>query len=153
MAPPLVGYREPDSTNPPCQGSIRTSSRANGASHDHPDPHPFGRGWSSVAGPGQHRGYWGTARLSTVRSMAYGRHGRAMTASPTHSRRPAFGVVAAFVNRPSPRDSGGDETPRPVDHLEHVGLARRRAARRPERDAPPALDPRVRTGEGGEVES
>ena len=47
---------------------------------------------------------WGTARFSTVRSMAYSRHGRAITASPTHSRRPALGVVAAFVNVRSPRD-------------------------------------------------
>src|SRR5829696_8745383 len=145
----------------------------------------------------------GTARFSTVRSMAYTRHGRASTANPTHSRRPALGVVEASVNGSSPRGPGGDhppepvedagpataelvpepggreaalddrqprpaalllegdlharidvgsvrhrhrrrvdQPPRPVDHLEHVGLARRRAARRPERDGPAAPDPK-----------
>src|SRR6266536_459816 len=37
----------------------------------------------------------GTARFSTVRSMAYSRQGRAITASPIHSRRPALGCSTA----------------------------------------------------------
>jgi hypothetical protein len=49
----------------------------------------------------------GTARYSTVRSMAYSRHGRASTASPTHSRRPARRVVPVFVKLVNQR-------PRPV---------------------------------------
>src|ERR1051326_8590825 len=37
----------------------------------------------------------GTARFSTVRSIAYSRHGRASTARPVHSLRPARRVVSA----------------------------------------------------------
>src|SRR5687768_4000400 len=36
----------------------------------------------------------GTARFSTVRSIEYRRHGRAMTARPIHSRRVALGVAS-----------------------------------------------------------
>src|SRR5919202_5937382 len=57
----------------------------------------------------------GTARFSTVRSMAYSRQGRASTASPVHSRRPALEVVEALVNGPSPGDPGGDDPPEPVE--------------------------------------
>ena len=40
----------------------------------------------------------GTARCSTVRSMAYSTHARASTASPIHSRVPAFGCSAFSVS-------------------------------------------------------
>src|SRR5512132_3863537 len=39
----------------------------------------------------------GTARCSTVRSIAYSTHARASTASPIHSRRPACGGASAAV--------------------------------------------------------
>src|SRR6266540_1462792 len=39
----------------------------------------------------------GTARCSTVRSIAYSRHASASTASPVHSRRPARGAAIAVT--------------------------------------------------------
>ncbi len=40
----------------------------------------------------------GSASVRTVRSMAYSRHGSAMTASPIHSRRVARAGGAGFVS-------------------------------------------------------
>src|SRR5215469_14504143 len=42
----------------------------------------------------------GTARFSTVRSIAYSRHGTVSTATPAHSRRPARPVVTTFTTPP-----------------------------------------------------
>jgi hypothetical protein len=39
----------------------------------------------------------GTARFSTVRSIEYSMHGRAMTASPIHSRLPALPGISTVV--------------------------------------------------------
>src|SRR6266516_2737491 len=44
----------------------------------------------------------GTARFSTVRSIAYSRHGRVSTARLTHSRRPARRVITTFTNSTLP---------------------------------------------------
>src|SRR6266545_2290134 len=48
----------------------------------------------------------GTARCSTVRSITYSRQAWASTPSPTHSRRPALGVVVAAITLSSSSSSG-----------------------------------------------
>jgi hypothetical protein len=58
----------------------------------------------------------GTARLSTVRSIAYSRHGRASTANPIHSRRVALGPLTAptlmylVANAGTPAGSSGERS-------------------------------------------
>src|SRR2546423_9889826 len=49
----------------------------------------------------------GTARCSTVRSIEYSRQGKAITASPIHSRFPAFGAFTSSLRRFQPWFSDG----------------------------------------------
>src|SRR6266536_1621375 len=54
----------------------------------------------------------GTARCSTVRSMAYSRQARASTASPIHSRRPAGPGALAPPGGEAPPDGPWQSPPR-----------------------------------------